>query len=177
MNCQEEQAQVMMNLSKLRDAPEFLKKLSISPDLSREERDELNEKLREAKQLTSQSPNLIFKVKRYAWKLSFHQNPEITKWSENKPIIKARSKKPGGTQQNYSQDRCLNPKNRNDRNQNEKFINQDVLKAYYTNIDILTVFKKAEIEADILETKPDIICLTAVLPKHYKYKKVKNPSN
>ena len=63
MNSQEEQAQVMMNLSKLRDAPEFLKKLSISPDLSREERDELNEKLREAKQLTSESPNLIFKVK------------------------------------------------------------------------------------------------------------------
>ena len=53
----------MMNLSKLRDAPEFLKKLSISPDLSREERDELIEKLREAKQLTSESPNLIFKVK------------------------------------------------------------------------------------------------------------------
>ena len=63
MNSQEEQAQVMMNLSKLRDAPEFLKKLSISPDLSREEQDELNEKLREAKQLTSESPNLIFKVK------------------------------------------------------------------------------------------------------------------
>ena len=53
----------MMSLSKLRDAPEFLNKLSISPDLLREERDELNEKLREANKLTSESPNLIFKVK------------------------------------------------------------------------------------------------------------------
>ena len=34
----------------------------------------------------------------------------------------------------------------------------------------MTVIKKAEIEADIHETKPDIICLTEVLRKHYKYK-------
>ena len=34
----------------------------------------------------------------------------------------------------------------------------------------MTVIKKAEIEADIHETKPDIICLTEVLPKNYKYK-------
>ena len=52
-----------MNLSKLRGAPEFLKRLSISPDLSKEERAELNDKLREAKQITSESPNLIYKVK------------------------------------------------------------------------------------------------------------------
>ena len=63
MNSQEDQTQVMMNLSKLKDAPEFLKRLSISPDLSKEERAELNDKLREAKQLTSESPNLIYKVK------------------------------------------------------------------------------------------------------------------
>ena len=167
MNSQEEQAQVMMHLSKLWDAPGFLrKKMSISPDLSREERDELNEKLREAKQLTSEPPNLIFKVKGMPGNYHFIKILKSRNDQKTSPSSKPAPKKTGGTQQNYSQDKCLNSKNRNDRNRNEKCINHDVLKAYYTNIDTLIVIKKAEIETDI--TKPDIICLHEVLPKHYQ---------
>ena len=44
MNSQEDKTKVMMSLLKLKDAPEFLKRLSISPDPSKEEYEELNGK-------------------------------------------------------------------------------------------------------------------------------------
>ena len=43
------------------------------------------------------------------------------------------------------------------------------LKVIYTNIDVMTKEKKAELEAEITNCKPDVICLNEVAPKNYIY--------
>ena len=44
----------------------------------------------------------------------------------------------------------------------------DKVKVMYTNIDQLTAEKKAELEAEITNTKPDVICLNEVCLKKSK---------
>ena len=52
---------------------------------------------------------------------------------------------------------------------NNNHVSQSTLKIIYTNIDTLTPTKKAELEAELNISKPDIICLTETIPKNYKY--------
>ena len=52
---------------------------------------------------------------------------------------------------------------------NNNHASQSSLKVTYTNIDTLTPTKKAELEAELNISKPDIICLTETIPKNYKY--------
>ena len=69
MDTIEAQNVVMDNLKKLADAPEHLKNLSISYDMTVEERSIVKEKVVEARTKTQQSKNWVYKVRGPYWNL------------------------------------------------------------------------------------------------------------
>ena len=46
------------------------------------------------------------------------------------------------------------------------------LKVLYSNVDILSTTKLAELEHEIIKNQPKIICLTEILPKSNKYHQI-----
>ena len=67
LNSQSEAEEVVKNCKKLKDAPTKLKGLSVSHDLTNEERAYIKEMVKKAKDQTSRSPNLDYKVVGPPW--------------------------------------------------------------------------------------------------------------
>ena len=69
MHTSEAQENVMANVKKLNEAPQHIKNLSISYDMTSDERALVREKVEEAKEKTRQSKNWIYKVRGPFWNL------------------------------------------------------------------------------------------------------------
>ena len=61
----EKQTEIMSNTRKMKDAPEHLKGISLSYDLSEDQRDELKKMVNQAKKDTLESKNSVWKVRGY----------------------------------------------------------------------------------------------------------------
>ncbi len=67
LNNVDEAKMIVNNCKKLKNAPANLKMLSVSHDLTNEERKTIREEVKKAKEMTAKSPNLDFKVVGPPW--------------------------------------------------------------------------------------------------------------
>ena len=78
LNSQSEAEMIVNNCKKLKDAPTHLKGLSVSHDLTNEERINIRNLVKKAKEDSAKSPNLDFKVVGPPWKPAIKQFPKRT---------------------------------------------------------------------------------------------------
>ena len=72
-------AKVISNASKLKDAPENLSNISISYDMSNEQRDQAKKLHMQAKDLSKNSTQYIYRVRGLPGKMEIKQYPKVTK--------------------------------------------------------------------------------------------------
>jgi hypothetical protein len=71
-----DRGQILQKATKLADAPDNYKKISINADYSKEEREIVRKKVDEAKQLSEEDLNYVYKVRGPPWDLRMKKFPK-----------------------------------------------------------------------------------------------------